>query len=251
MHPLVALAQRFAVDWLCRADPLVPPEIMTPGYTIHIGAVDMAGLDDYVAATSGQLARFPGLGITVHELVTDGDGLALRFTEHGGSAAHDGRAAAWTGVTLFRWDGERLAENWTQEDYAGRRRQLAAGVPDVIGPPAPAPWTTQPRPADDGAVDVVRSWLATAAPDASAVVWDDEGAGAEREAVLVPDAVAVARVVASGDRVAFAATQTGTALQTGGRTTLGVAGLVRVEGSRVVAGHVVRDRHGLARRLAG
>lgn len=251
MHPLVRLGQRFTLDWLCRADPEVPREIMTPGYTIHIGAVDMAGLADYVAATSGQLARFPGLVITIHEVLTDGDRLALRFTEHGGSAAHDDRAAAWTGVTLFDWDGERLTENWTQEDYAGRRRQLAAGVPDVVGPPAAAPWSTVPAPGDDGVADVVTAWLRTAAPDGTDVVWDDEGARQERDAVLVSDAVAVQRLVASGDRVAFAATQTGTALESGARADLGVVGIVRVVDGGVVGGHVVRDRHGLARRLAG
>lgn len=67
----------------------------------------------------------------------------------------------------------------------------------------------------------------------------------------MPDAVDVVRLVAAGDRVAFAATQTGTALESGARTDLGVVGVVRVVGGRVESGHVVRDRHGLARRLAG
>ncbi len=100
---------------------------------MHIGDVELDGLEAYVPATVGQLEQFPGLQLTVHDLAFTEDRLVLHFTEHGASARHDLRAAAWTGVALFAWDGERLTENWTQEDYAARRRQLADGVPDNRG----------------------------------------------------------------------------------------------------------------------
>ncbi len=238
MHPLARLAQRFAVDWLDRADDGVPPRIMAPGYRVHIGDVELTGLAEYVPATLGQLQQFPGLQLTVHDLVLTERRLALHFTEHGASARHDLRAAAWTGVALFDWDGERLTENWTQEDYAARRRQLADGVPDTVGPPAVAPWTVQPGRPDAAAEDVVRTWLCTAEPGSGGTTWDD----GRTAAVLRPRDVEVAQLFSAGDRVAFAATQTD------GADRLGVAGLVTVADGAVAGGVVVSDRHGLARR---
>lgn len=251
MHPLARLAQRFTIDWLDRADATVPPQIMVPGYRIHIGTVEMAGLENYLEATLGQLARFPGLQLTVHELVHTGDRLAMHFTEHGASPRDDGRAAAWAGVALFRWDGERLTENWTQEDYAGRRRQLASGVPDVVGPPAVAPWTTPPAAPDPAAEAVVRDWLQSAQPGADGVRWDD---GTD-VALVAPEGLQVEELFSAGDRVAFAATRTGAVLASDGRPAetgpvrLGLAGLVAVADGVVTGGTVISDRLGLHRAL--
>lgn len=242
VHPLVRLAHRFTLDWLDLADESVPPQIMVPGYRVHIGDVDLDGLAAYAPATAGQLRQFPGLQLSVHALVTDGEHLALHFTEHGASVRHDLRAAAWTGVALFAWDGERLTENWTQEDYAARRRQLADGTPDVIASPVAAPWTTAPVPGDEGAVDVVRAWLPSAVPGAGGTVWDD---GLSDAAVLEPTGAEESLVFAAGDQVAFAATLIGAAGGTDAR--LGIAGLVRVVDGAVAGGVVVSDRAGLAR----
>ena len=142
VHPTGALMRRFVVDWLDRADPEVPREIMAPEYTIVIAGVEMVGRDAYVEATGGQLARFPGLTVTVHDAIYTPDGrAALRFTEHGASAR--GGSASWRGIGLFRSEGGRLVHNATEEDYLGRRRQLLAGEPDPVDPPMVAPWTAE------------------------------------------------------------------------------------------------------------
>jgi len=247
IHPLARLAQRFTIDWLDRADASVPPQIMTPGYRVHIGDVDLDGLEAYTPATLGQLSRFPGLQLTVHDLVHTGERLAIHFTEHGASVRDGGRAAAWAGVALFRWDGERLTENWTQEDYASRRRQLADGRPDEVGRPMVAPWTQPPGAADPAAEAVVRSWLRSAVPGSDAVRWDDghDGPG------VTPEAVQVEELFSAGDRVAFAATRTGTSVGDGARAgvRLGLAGLVTVADGTVTEGVVISDRAGLLRAL--
>lgn len=248
IHPLVRLAQRFTIDWLNRADGAVPPEIMTPGYQVHIGGLDLDGLEAYAPATLGQLHQFPGLQLTVHDLVHTGERFALHFTEHGASRRHEGRAAAWAGVALFRWDGERLTENWTQEDYASRRRQLADGRPDAVGAPMVAPWTEPPGRPDPEAEDVVRAWVGTAAPGSDAVRWDDGRDGA----LVAPAGADIREIFSAGDRVAFAATQHGRLLGLGAAAEeapvqLGVAGLVTVADGAVVSGVVISDRLGLIR----
>jgi predicted ester cyclase len=251
IHPIVDVARRFTIDWLDRADASVPPMIMTSGYRVHIGDVELDGLPSYPDGTVGQLRQFPGLGRTVHDVVTDGERLALVFTEHGASTKHGGNAAGWAGVALFRWDGARLIENWTQEDYYARRRQLADGVPDVIRPPAPAPWTTPPRPSDPEIEWVVRDWLAT--PVLDQVTVDD---GRADELSLDVDSVEVLEQFSAGDQVAFAAVWSGKyrggldGVPPGAEPAdLGVAGVLTVHDGSVVGGSIVTDRLGLRRRL--
>jgi len=253
VHPLGALMRRFAVDWLDRADTAVPPEIMGPDYSIAIAGVEMAGRDAYVEATSGQLARFPGLTITIHEAAYSTDGHAvLRFTEHGASAR--GGAAAWRGIGLFRAEGGVLAHNACEEDYLGRRRQLLAGAPDQVDPPMVAPWTEPVAEPHPDAAKAVRAWLDGGPTGAeSGIVLDDGRSG---EPLLDVDECEIGELFAAGRRVAFHATQRGryagglpdVEAPAGLPVEVGVAGLVEVaEDGTTIRGHVVRDRLGLLR----
>lgn len=247
--PVVTLARRFTIEWLNLADPAVPPTIMTPDYRVHIGTAELDSLPVYSDGTLGQLRQFPGLGLTVHELVTDGEQLALVFTEHGVSRKHDDRPAAWRGIALFRIEDGLLAENWTQEDYYSRRRQLAAGSADVIPPPAVSPWTTTPRRPDRAAESAAHAWLA--APSYEQVIIDDDG-----PLVVGPGHVEVLRLFSADDTVAFAADLSGPYLgglddvdHVDGDVRLGVCGVLKIDGDHVVAGRLVTDRLGLRRTL--
>jgi predicted ester cyclase len=251
IHPIAALARRFTIDWLNLADPAVPPTIMTPAYRVHIGDTELDSLEHYSRATLGQLRQFPGLGLTVHELLTDGAELALVFTEHGSSRKHDGRAAAWRGVALFRIENGLLAENWTQEDYYSRRRQLGDGVADPVPSPAVAPWTTSPQPANAEAEQVATEWLRR--PRFESVEIDDGAA-----AVIEPHDVEVTRMFSAGGQVAVAATWIGRyaggidgADDAGGDVRLGVCGVLDVGNGAVAGGRIVTDRLGLRRALLG
>jgi hypothetical protein len=254
IHPLGALMRRFAVDWLDRADTAVPPEIMAPEYSIAIAGVEMAGRDAYLEATSAQLARFPGLTITVHDAAySTGGRTVLRFTEHGASAR--GGAAAWRGIGLFRAENGLLVHNACEEDYLGRRRQLLAGHPDQVDPPMVAPWTEPITEPDPDAEKAVRAWLDDGGPvgDEAGIVFDDGGSPAT---LLDVDGCETRELFAAGRRVAFHAVQRGR--YRGGLPDveagavpgeLGVAGLVEIGADGAVTGHVVRDRLGLRRTL--
>ena len=160
-EPFVALMRRYCIDYTARHDLSVCDDIMVPGYTLHMGVHHLAGRDEaYKPAAAAQFRQFPGLCLTVNEIICSGDRLALRFTEHGASARHDGARAAWGGIGLYRWDGQRLLENFVEQDYLARRRQLAGDGPDPVEPPAVAPWDTRSVPADPAAEAVVRGWLA-------------------------------------------------------------------------------------------
>lgn len=242
--------RRFTVDWLGRADPSVCAEIMDPGYSIHIGGHTLDGRDGaYIPGTMAQLDRFPGLLLSVQDLMLDGDRVAMRFTEHGPSTADGGQPAAWSGIGLFTWDGARLTRNVTEEDYHSRRRQLAERASDPVESPAPAPWAAAPEPVDPAAERSVREWLA--AGDLAPAVLDDGWTGRPTPPLLDVTRVEVGELFSAGPRVAFQAVQHGrylgglpdTAGREGREASMSVIGMVDADGR----GRVVRDRVGLRR----
>jgi len=239
------------VDWINSHDPTACESILDPEYILHIGSLTLRGREQYVTGTVGQLQIFPGLGLTVHELISSDDQCAIRFTEHGASLRAGGAVAAWTGIALHRWDGQRLSETYAQEDYASRQRQLASESCAAIEPPHPAPWDTAPQAPVEVNEDTVRTWLLGGGLDQiGAVTFDDLPVNQERPALIGQARVEIDTLFSAGDAVAFHATARGTLLDPelgGADGSLGHAGILHVEGSQVVGGHIVRDRLGLRR----
>lgn len=245
MEPLVALMRRYVVDYTNRHDTSVCAEIMEPGYTLRMGPHVVAGRDDaYVPAARKQFEQFPGLGLTVHEIATNGERLAMRFSEHGASVRHGGARAAWTGIGLYRWNGTRLVENWVEQDYLSRRRQLAGGPPDPVEAPAVAPWDTAAEPADPAAEQAVRGWIAAGLP--GPVRWDD----GDPTPVLDARSTEVDELFSAGGAVGFRLSQHGRRPDDGQPATLHLVGLVHVRDGQVTGGQIVRDRLGLSRAAA-
>jgi hypothetical protein len=252
--PFVALMRRYCVDYTARHDLTVCDEIMDPGYTLNMGGHRVAGRDGaYKRAAAKQFAQFPGLGLTVNQVICSGDRLALRFTEHGASVRHGGARASWGGIGLYRWDGRVLLENFVEQDYFGRRRQLNGGGPDPVERPAVAPWDTAAVPPDPGAEEVVRAWLAAGDLTGVPGVTVDDGRGGGR--LVSAEHTGISDLFSAGGYVAFHVCQHGTLIPgeppftIKGTGLLHVAGLVTVAGGRVTGGRVIRDRLGLMRRL--
>jgi predicted ester cyclase len=261
MEPFVALMRRYCVDYTNAQDLSVCDELMVPSYTLHMGGYHLTGRDEaYKSAVAAQFEQFPGLCLTVHELAASGDRLAMRFSEHGASARHGGNAAAWSGLGLYRWNGERLVENFVEQDYYARRRQLISGVPDAVEAPAVAPWDTVAEQSQDEALATVRAWLChTASSDALAApagLRCDDGNPAHR--LLEVESVEVDDAFSTGNRVGFHAALTGrycgglgedVADRRGAEVTLHIAGLVCTEAGGVISGRVIRDRLGVYKTL--
>lgn len=244
MDPFVALIRRYVVDYTNRQDTTLPAEIMEPDFTLRMGRHVLAGRDDaYLPAAQKQFDQFPGLGLTVHEIVTNGERLAMRFSEHGASVRHGGALASWAGTGLYRWNGTRLVDTWVEQDYLARRRQLAGGPPDPVEPPAVAPWDTLAEPADPAAEQAVRAWIAAGLPGPG-VRWDD----GDPTPVLDVESTDTDDLFSAGDAVGFRLSQHGR--RDGQEAILHLVGVVHVDGDQVVRGQIVRDRLGLTRALA-
>ena len=262
MHPFVALMRTYCIDYTNSHDQTLYDQIMEPDYVLHTMGFTLSGRDEaYSPAVTQVFAEYPGLGLTVHELVLNGDRLCMRFSEHGAAALHDDRLTAWRGIGLYKWNGSRLVENWVEQDYASRDRQLATGTPNPLDRPHLDPWiTTRPVAEDPGVVDAARRFLAAgdlAAADGAIVDDSDTTGGITR--VLDVEHVTVNDLFSAGSRVAFHVTLGGP--YTGGLDGVGAAAVGRpvelhVAGVADVVDGEVRDvravsgKLGVAMRLA-
>ena len=259
MHPFVALLKRYVIDYLQCQNPAVCAQIMEPDYMLYMGGSKLGPRDEvYIPAVVRQLEQFPGLGMTVNEIMLNGDRLAMRFSQHGASVRNDGRQAAWSGIGLYRWNGVKLTSNFAIEDYYSRKRQLSSGTSALVESPAVAPWDARVQDSDLAAEGTVRSWLeAGMSFVGQSVNVDDQGV--HPAPLISVFATEIDDLFSAGSRVAFACTQTGVFL--GGLSksapdgvevpcTLYSVGVVSVSADGVVSGRVIRERAGLERQIA-
>lgn len=258
--------RRYVTGFVNRHDFSILPEIMQPDYTLVTSGHEICGRDGpYRCAVARQMAQFPGLQFTVHELFVSGGSIGILFTEHGASIEHRGATAAWPSIAIYEARDGLLARCTIEQDYYSRRRQLADHAPAVVATPAIAPWDAGPLAADTEGEALLAKWLGkqTWLTDGSVCVDDSEATGSI-EAVLSGGSVTVLKSIsgraASGDtKLGFHALQSGVAsagfAQAAGAQpdTAGemhLSGLVTLRNGRVVSGNIIRDRWGLFRRLS-
>jgi hypothetical protein len=261
MEPFVALMRRYCIDYTNAHDQSVCDEIMAPEYVVHISGFELPRDTAYKPAVAGVFARFPGLQLQVHEFVTNGERLAMRFSEHGAAADAGGRLAAWGGIGLYRWNGRQLLENFVEQDFLAQEEQLVTGVPAPLETPHLDPWLgTRAEPACVDAEAVVRAWLAKGDLRAAArAVSDGSWYAALAPSPLEVESVEVNDLFSAGARVAFHVTQRGRyrgglrgadPAWVGRPAWLRCVGLARAEGGEVREVRVITDRLGMRAALA-
>jgi hypothetical protein len=263
MHPFVALMRTYCIDYTNSHDQTLYDQIMEPDYVLHTMGFTLSGRDEaYSPAVTQVFEDYPGLGLAVHELVLNGDRLCMRFSEHGAAADHDDRLTAWRGIGLYKWNGRRLVENWVEQDYAGRDRQLASGVPNPLDRPHLDPWvTTRPAAEDPAAVETARQFLERGDLTAAGgdVIIDDSDTTGAVERVVDVERVTINDLFSAGTRVAFHVTLhgphagslagvAGTAIGT--PVDLHVAGVASVDDRGVRDLRAVSGKLGVTLRLA-
>ena len=254
MHPFVALMRKYCIDYTNSHDQSLYDEIMEPDYVVHINGMSLVRSTTYAQAVRQIFNAAPGLGISVHDFVLNGDRLCMHFSEHAGMPAGGGRAlACWRGIGLYKWNGKRLTENYVEQDYFAMQAQMTSGQPHPLIPPHIDPWTsTEPVPADPEAEATVRNWLEKADLAAAPVhEIDDARTGAAYEAVLEPGEVVVNDLFSAGADVPFHVTirgpyrgglGAGTEKHVGKPATLHIAGIARVDDGAVASVKAVTAR---------
>ncbi len=108
----------------------------------HTGSLDAAEVifaPDYAEAAKQEAADFrqgfPDVESTIEDLIAEGDKVVARWTSH---ATHQGEYMGipptgnrvdFTGISVYRIEGGKIAQSWTAEDELGLLRQIGA-VPE-------------------------------------------------------------------------------------------------------------------------
>ena len=259
IEPFVALMRRYTIDYTNSHDLAVCDEIMEPDYVVHISGMSLARDTAYKPAVEMVFGRFPGLCLAIHQIITSGDRLAMRFSEH--AATEEGALASWAGIALYRWNGAKLLECRVEQDFLSQRRQLASGRPDALEPPHLDPWTTtRVLAADRGAERIVSDWLeAGELGRAGAGRIDDTDVAKFAPILEATNRVDVHDLFSAGPHVAFHASMVGRYRggladadeHRGKEARLDLAGIAMVAAGEVAEVRIVTDRLGTESRLTG
>jgi predicted ester cyclase len=136
------LVKRFFEDVLTGHDLDALAEIASPDILIHPTAMPCEASYYGINGTGGwldeQWQAFPDLTITEYYTVAQGDIVAVRWRAHGTSKGRflmlppTGAAVEYTGVSMYRIEGGKVAEIWETRNTFGIMRQLN---PEIGGDP--------------------------------------------------------------------------------------------------------------------
>jgi steroid delta-isomerase-like uncharacterized protein len=121
-----------------RGDWTVCESTLADDYTAYYGAEGKAtvGREAYVNVCKFLRQSFPDVGITIEDLIVEGDKVVMRYTERGTLTGQPflgiqpaGQRYDKPGTTVYRVIGGRLAESWGVEDTLGWFRQLGVETP--------------------------------------------------------------------------------------------------------------------------
>lgn len=111
--------------------------IHTPDFVVH-GEKRDATLEEDKAAVLGWKSAAPDLVMTVEHMVAEGDLVVVRWsgtgtnTGEGNGLPATGRRVTVRGMTLFRFKGGRISEEWSSVDRLGFLQQLGL-LPEMGG----------------------------------------------------------------------------------------------------------------------
>lgn len=258
--PLLAeRLRRYSFAYTAAHDPNVCDDIMVEDYTLYMGEFVISGRDaTYKPAAIKQLRQFPGLGMSVHDLLITPQRAALQFSEYGRSAL-TGTIAAWTGISMYHWDGDRLQDCRVEQDYYSRRAQLQSGQPNPVDRPAHDPWAVPIEDPDPDVERATRDWLAAGGLAGLEIGrMDDEPSAAPARIVLDRPTYRILDCFAGARRAAFHVTGQGRVAgwPDGSVERLGLpclvyySGIAVVDNGSVTSARVISDRLAAERRLA-
>jgi steroid delta-isomerase-like uncharacterized protein len=128
-----ALVRRLFAEAINGRDLAVLDELVAAGVVTHTPVPGTApGLEGFRRFVGAFLDAFPDQRTELHEVVAEGDRVAVLHTHrgtHGGELMGmppTAKPFAITGIELFRIADGRIAEFWHQDDLLGLMQQLGA-----------------------------------------------------------------------------------------------------------------------------
>ncbi|MBX6342275.1 MAG: ester cyclase [Thermomicrobiaceae bacterium] len=135
-----AIVRRFVEEVQNRGDPGALDELVAPDYVNHSAPPGMpAGREGLKQITEMFRRAFPDGGMTIENMVAEGDRVATRKTFRGThqgdlmGIAPTGRTVTIGLIDVVRLAGGQVVESWSQGDDLGLLRQVRAIPPGGPG----------------------------------------------------------------------------------------------------------------------
>jgi ketosteroid isomerase-like protein len=101
-------------------------DLVSDDYQAHVHALegtDERDADELVTLVESHAEAFSEVDYELHEVISHNGCVAVRATMH---ACHDetGKEGEMEGIAILRFDGDRIAEEWSSWDYLGLASQL-------------------------------------------------------------------------------------------------------------------------------
>jgi steroid delta-isomerase-like uncharacterized protein len=127
-----AVSRRVAEEVFNGGNVDLADELYAPDYVLHDPSLpeDLHGPEGIKRYAAMTLGAFPDIRVTVEDQVAEGDKVVSRWTATGTHTGDlmgippTGRRVEISGVTINRFSGGKIAEDWYQSDDLGMMRQL-------------------------------------------------------------------------------------------------------------------------------
>ena len=126
------LARRWFEDLFSRGDLDAANEILSAEFVDHLPREEERGIEELKNYVSIYRTAFPDIQDTVEDIVAEGDKVVVRWMSRGThqgeymGIAPTGRHVTFTGMRLFRFAENQIAESWVNIDERGLQEQLGA-----------------------------------------------------------------------------------------------------------------------------
>jgi len=125
-----ALVTRLIEEAWNEGNLAVIDELLAPDYVLHIDAPGAPGREGYKQAVEMHRAAWSDLRLTIEDMVAEGDKVAMRGILSGTQTGEymgippTGKRAAWSAISIRRFEGGQIAEEWVEMDTLGLLQQL-------------------------------------------------------------------------------------------------------------------------------
>jgi len=132
MSDMTRIAMRYAEEVWNQGNLRATDEIFADGHVYHDPMMPglPAGPEGVRTRVRSYMEAFPDARVDIAEVIASGDVVAARWTWGGTNTGPlmggpaTGRPARIEGMHWFRFEGDRIAESWTQADNVGLLAQL-------------------------------------------------------------------------------------------------------------------------------
>jgi steroid delta-isomerase-like uncharacterized protein len=125
-----ALIYRYSEEWANHGDTKAADELIASNVILRNPPAELHSLDEYKKGMAVFHKEFPDLHFTVEDMISDGDKVvarwSLRATHLGEYQGHPatGKAISVTGMSVFRFAGDKIQEITVSMDRLGMWQQL-------------------------------------------------------------------------------------------------------------------------------